>query len=56
MTHSSSPIDCQAFPKEPPKQRQPDIGSTQQLLGREPRLRLQMGLKRKITHFERLLP
>ncbi|QRN98698.1 SDR family oxidoreductase [Archangium violaceum] len=49
-----SRITFQPLPKDDPKQRQPDITRARQLLGWEPRVALEDGLRETIAYFRRL--
>jgi len=55
LTGSSSKIDHRPLPADDPKQRQPNISKAQQLLGWEPRVQLDQGLRKAIEYFDRLL-
>ncbi|HTY91596.1 MAG TPA: UDP-glucuronic acid decarboxylase family protein [Methanocella sp.] len=52
-TGSSSPIDYRPLPVNDPLQRRPDITKAKQLLGWEPEVSLDEGLKNTITWFSR---
>lgn len=52
MTGSSSAIDYQPLPENDPLQRRPDITKAKQLLGWEPEVGLDEGLKSTITWFK----
>jgi dTDP-glucose 4,6-dehydratase len=51
MTHSSSKIERKPLPEDDPQQRQPDISKAKKLLGWEPRVPLEEGLKYTIDYF-----
>jgi len=51
MTHSSSKIERKPLPEDDPRQRQPDISKAKKLLGWEPRVPLEEGLKFTIEYF-----
>ena len=50
-TASTSPIVMQPLPSDDPKQRQPNIALARRLLGWEPRVSLQEGIKPTIAYF-----
>src|SRR5439155_12133972 len=54
MTGSHSPIEFQPLPEDDPKQRRPDIGKAKRLLGWEPRVPLQEGLRKTLDYFGKL--
>ncbi len=45
-------IDYQALPSDDPRKRQPDIGKARQLLGWEPKVKLEDGLRETIAYFQ----
>jgi len=51
LTGSSSPIVNRALPEDDPKQRQPDISKARRLLGWEPRVPLEEGLRLTLDYF-----
>ena len=51
MMHSASTIERKPLPEDDPKQRQPDISKAKKLLGWEPRVPLEEGLKHTIDYF-----
>jgi UDP-glucuronate decarboxylase len=55
LTGSSSKIAHRPLPEDDPRQRCPDIGLAQNLLGWTPRVQLRDGLTKTIEYFERLL-
>ena len=55
LTGSSSPIHFLPLPSDDPRQRRPDIGKAKELLGWEPKVSLQEGLKATIAYFESAL-
>ncbi|MBF0334387.1 MAG: SDR family oxidoreductase [Alphaproteobacteria bacterium] len=55
MTGSSSRIVTRPLPADDPRQRRPDIGRANAVLGWQPKVPLEQGLKRTIAYFEDLL-
>jgi len=55
LTGSSSKIAHRPLPEDDPRQRCPDIGLAQNLLGWTPRVQLRDGLMKTVEYFERLL-
>ena len=55
LTGSSSRIVFKSLPADDPKQRRPDITKARELLGWEPGVALETGLKRTIEYFDGLL-
>jgi len=55
MTGSSSELIFNPLPQDDPKQRQPDIKRSKDILGWTPKVRLQEGLVRTIAYFEATL-
>ena len=53
LTGSSSEIVFEALPIDDPQVRQPDITRAKQLLGWEPEIQLEDGLKRMLPSFGR---
>ncbi len=51
LTGSHSEIVFRDLPEDDPKVRQPDIGKARRLLGWEPKVELEEGLRRTIEHF-----
>jgi dTDP-glucose 4,6-dehydratase len=54
ITGSSSVLDSLPLPEDDPKVRRPDITVARQVLGWEPRVQLDEGLRLTIPHFQRL--
>ena len=55
LTGSRSKIVHRPLPSDDPRQRRPDIGYAQEVLGWAPSVTLDQGLKRTIPYFDRLL-
>jgi UDP-glucuronate decarboxylase len=55
MTNSSSKIINLPLPEDDPKQRRPDITKAKAVLGWEPRVQLEEGLKKTIAYFDGLI-
>ncbi len=51
VTGSKSPIEHKPLPEDDPKQRRPDITRARQLLGWEPKINLEAGLKLSLDYF-----
>lgn len=56
LTGASSSIEYRALPEDDPKQRQPDITKARTLLGWEPQVALEDGLRRTIEYFSEPRP
>jgi nucleoside-diphosphate-sugar epimerase len=57
LTGSKSKIDHRPLPQDDPKVRQPDIGKARAVLGWEPKVSLDEGLRRTLEYFrERMTP
>jgi dTDP-glucose 4,6-dehydratase len=54
MTGAASPIEFRPLPEDDPKQRKPDIGKARKLLGWEPRVPLEEGIRRTVEYFRGL--
>jgi UDP-glucuronate decarboxylase len=55
LSGSRSSLVFRPLPADDPRQRCPDITQAQQVLGWQPRVQLQDGLRRTIEYFDRLL-
>ena len=55
ITGSKSKIVYRPMPEDDPKQRKPDITQAQAVLGWEPKIQLEAGLKKTIEHFAQSL-
>lgn len=55
LTGSSSRLVFKRLPQDDPQQRQPDISKAMQLLGWQPTVMLDQGLKKTIEYFDKLL-
>ncbi|RYE56052.1 MAG: SDR family oxidoreductase, partial [Rhizobiaceae bacterium] len=55
LTGSRSQLIFKPLPSDDPMQRQPDIGKARELIGWEPEVDLERGLKRTISYFDSLL-
>jgi len=55
LTNSKSKIEFAPLPQDDPKQRQPDIALARSILGWEPTVRLEDGLKETVAYFRWLL-
>jgi dTDP-glucose 4,6-dehydratase len=53
VTGSASQIKFEALPQDDPKQRCPDIAKAKRLLGWEPKVELESGLKLSLEYFRR---
>ena len=51
LTASDVPVVFEPLPQDDPKQRRPDIGKAQRLLGWSPKVDLQDGLRRTLSYF-----
>ncbi|HLH20738.1 MAG TPA: NAD-dependent epimerase/dehydratase family protein, partial [Bryobacteraceae bacterium] len=54
LTGAASPIVFRPLPEDDPKQRRPDIGKARRLLGWEPRVPLEEGLRPTVEYFRAL--
>jgi UDP-glucuronate decarboxylase len=55
LTGSRSKIEFRPLPADDPKQRKPEIAFAREMLGWEPRIALEEGLKKTIAYFEGML-
>jgi dTDP-glucose 4,6-dehydratase len=55
VTGSTSPITFEPLPQDDPKQRRPDISRARQLLGWEPKIDLEQGLKLSMSYFQQAI-
>jgi dTDP-glucose 4,6-dehydratase len=55
VTGSKSQIRYEPLPQDDPKQRCPDIGKARQLLGWEPKIDLETGLRKSLDYFKKAL-
>jgi dTDP-glucose 4,6-dehydratase len=55
LTGSSSPIVYEPLPQDDPQVRQPDIARAREILGWEPRVEVDEGLRRTIRYFKEKL-
>jgi len=55
LTNSKSKLINNPLPKDDPKQRQPEISYTRELINWEPKIQLEEGLKKTISYFEKFL-
>jgi len=54
LTGARSPIQFLPLPEDDPRRRQPDIAKARQVLGFEPRVPLEEGLRETIAYFRGL--
>jgi dTDP-glucose 4,6-dehydratase len=54
MTGSRSEIVFQPLPEDDPQQRKPDIGKARSVLGWEPRVSLEEGMRQTVDYFRNL--
>jgi dTDP-glucose 4,6-dehydratase len=55
VTGSKSPIVNEPLPQDDPKQRRPDISKARRLLGWEPKIDLEQGLKLSMEYFTKAI-
>jgi dTDP-glucose 4,6-dehydratase len=53
ITESKSRISYEPLPQDDPKQRRPDISKARQLLGWEPKIDLETGLRQSLDYFRK---
>ena len=53
VTGSKSQIHYEPLPQDDPKQRRPDITKARQLLGWEPKIDLETGLRKSLDYFKK---
>jgi len=54
LTGTSARLDFQPLPQDDPRRRQPDISKAKQVLGWEPKVGLEVGLRETIAYFQKL--
>jgi dTDP-glucose 4,6-dehydratase len=54
LTGTSSPIVFEPLPEDDPKRRKPDISKAMRVMGWEPRVSLEDGLRETIAYFQAL--
>ena len=55
LTGSSAPIEQRPLPQDDPRRRCPDIGQAKKLLGWEPKVSLESGLRKTIEYYQSVL-
>jgi UDP-glucuronate decarboxylase len=55
LTGSKSQVVYRPMPEDDPKQRQPNIAQAREILGWEPKVQLEAGLKKTIEYFDQQL-
>jgi dTDP-glucose 4,6-dehydratase len=55
VTGSKSPITYEPLPQDDPRQRRPDISKARQLLGWEPKIDLEQGLRLSMEYFQQAI-
>jgi UDP-glucuronate decarboxylase len=55
LTGSKSKLEYRSLPQDDPRQRQPDISKAKAVLGWEPTIQLEEGVRRTIAYFDELL-
>ena len=54
ITGTTAPLKFEPLPEDDPKQRQPDISKAKRVLGWEPKIALEAGLRETIEYFQKL--
>jgi dTDP-glucose 4,6-dehydratase len=54
ITGATAPLKFEPLPEDDPKQRQPDIAKAKRVLGWEPKVGLEVGLRQTIAYFQKL--
>jgi dTDP-glucose 4,6-dehydratase len=54
ITGTTAPIKFEPLPEDDPKQRQPQIDKAKRILGWQPKVELEAGLRATIEYFQRL--
>ena len=54
MTGAASPIEFHPLPEDDPKQRKPNIEKARRVLGWEPRVTLEQGIRQTVEYFRGL--
>jgi UDP-glucuronate decarboxylase len=55
LTGSKSKLEYRPLPQDDPRQRQPDISKAKAVLGWQPTVQLEEGVRRTISYFDELL-
>jgi len=54
ITGTAASLEFKPLPEDDPKRRQPDISKARRLLGWEPKVDLEVGLRETIAYFQKL--